>query len=167
MQVWTVNSRTKYVIPNKFKVFFRPLENQQVLQKHHHQPTPNHIPPKKLPVRVMPPMKSPRIAAMFSMLAPASGVCTKDPMEVPRSGGGPLRGAMERAVEVYDGARCTSIYNGWRGPTCANLNDVIQGTHGSQTHQGMKCCHRLWQSNRTHLCHQTKPWHAMNLVIGS
>ena len=39
--------------------------------------------PKSLPVRVMPPMKSPSTAAMFSMLAPASGVCTKEPMEVP------------------------------------------------------------------------------------
>ena len=35
------------------------------------------------PVRVMPPMKSPSTAAMFSMEAPASGVCTKEPMEVP------------------------------------------------------------------------------------
>ena len=38
---------------------------------------------KSLPVRVMPPMKSPSTAAMFSMLAPASGVSTKEPMEVP------------------------------------------------------------------------------------
>ena len=38
-----------------------------------------------LPVSVMPPMKSPSTAATFSMLAPASGVSTKEPMEVPSS----------------------------------------------------------------------------------
>eukprot|EP00438_Fugacium_kawagutii_P014735 Skav202459 [mRNA] locus=scaffold149:283706:287716:- [translate_table: standard] len=30
----------------------------------------------------MPPIKSPSTAAMFSMFAPATGVCTKEPMEV-------------------------------------------------------------------------------------
>ena len=82
-----------------------------------------------LPVSVTPPMKSPNTAATFSMVAPASGVCTKEPMEVPWK-------------EVSHSSRPCS-----------------HATHGRQAHQGVEGSDGLRQRDWAHLQrYQTCGW---------